>query len=349
MSPDQLVALIVVLGLTFTFTVGFQDGSTIAASAIAARSMHTRHAIALIATFEFLGAIFGGSAVAHTIRSITSWPSRTDLLGVLASCLCAATTWNFLARRYGIPSSSTHALVGGLIGAVIAGSHGFDMLVWTPAGTESGTAGISKVVVSLFISPLIGFGTAFCVFLTLAFLLRRASSKHNKTLSYLQWLAVPALAFGHGTNSTQKSIGVMMLALHAGGRTSVGEIPDWLRISTAFAIACGVLALAPRIVRRVGAIYKQRPIHGLAAESSAAFVAIAGSLLGWTLCVTQVVTSSVVGVGAADRFKRVDWGITKVTLKAWLCTIPGSAIFAALFQIFIFEHLIEHMSKHVVR
>lgn len=334
-----MLGLVVVLCLMFTFTNGFQDGSSVAANALACRAMSKREAVIVVAVFEFFGAIFGGSAVAHSIRGITSWPARPDLLTVLASGLTAAIVWNFAMRRLGVPSSSTHAFVGGLIGAVIAGCGGTQYLITGDWGMLIHPTGIWRVILSLFLSPIVGFALSYIVLAAATKLLVNASSSLNEPLKRLQWLSVPLLAFGHGANDTQKVMGVIALSLSAAGFETGGGIPVWVRLSTAAAMSMGVAALAPGIVKRVGSIYRQRPLHGLVTESVSALIVSFASLTGGPLAASQVIASTVVGAGSADRIKGVQWAVTRDMMRTWLLTIPCSAVLAWLLHCLIFTHL----------
>src|SRR5688572_28944868 len=247
-----MVALVVALGLVFTYTNGFQDGSSVAASAIASKSLSRKQAIILVSTFELLGAMLGGSAVAGTISKISTWPADPSLLPVLASALAAAIFWNFFTRVIGVPSSSTHALVGGVLGAVLAGSGSFHYILLGDFGWVVNASGLSRVILSLFMSPLCGFAVGYVVLIFSVVILRRASNELNTQLKQLQWLAVPLLAFGHGANDSQKTMGLIVLALYSAGLGSRTEVPLWVRAITGIALALGVVSLVPRIVHRVG-------------------------------------------------------------------------------------------------
>lgn len=330
--------LVVALSLLYTYTNGFQDGSSVAASAIACRALTKMQAIALVVVFEVLGALFGGSAVANTIGAITSWPSRPDLLAILSIGLFSAIAWNFITRMLKVPSSSTHALVGGIVGAVVSGSHGWQYIVWGTPGAMMHPTGIWKVVLSLFLSPLIGFGAGYICFMVAIFLLLKATTKINTLLKQLQWLTVAALAFGHGANDTQKAMGVIVLALNAAGLAHQTTIPLWVRILIAFAMALGIISLVPGIVKRVGNIYRMRPLHGLVTEFASAVVVVTGSATGGPVSASQVIASTVMGVGTAQRRKGVHWLIARDMLMAWFLTIPCAGLLAALIQTVI-SHL----------
>lgn len=314
--------MVIVLSLVFSYSNGFQDGSSVAASAIASRALSKRQAVLLVAAFEFMGAILGGSAVAHSIQGITSYPSRPDMLPILASGLTGAIMWNFLTRRLGLPSSSTHALVGGVIGSVIAASDSLEYIVVGQAGGITHPTGLWRVGLSLFISPLVGFALGYFVLRVLVIVFKNASSSLNVSLKEMQWLAVPVLAFGHGANDCQKAMGLVTMALCAAGVEKSAVIPDWVRLLTGLAMVLGVVSLVPRIVYRVGGIYKLRPLHGFAAESTSAAIVTFASLTGGPLAASQVIASTVTGVGFAERKSGVQWLVVFDMIRAWCMTIP---------------------------
>jgi PiT family inorganic phosphate transporter len=334
-NVDVLVPAVIILALVFTYTNGFQDGSSVAASGIASLSMSPRQAILLVSIFEFVGAIAGGTAVAHSIQAIAAWPNSLSLLPVLASGLTAAISWNFLTRFLGIPSSSTHALVGGILGAVCSAGAA-DSIIWGEPNQLWNATGVAKVVCSLLLSPLTGFLAGYVFLIGSTFLLRQATMKVNPLIQKSQWLAVSALAFGHGANDPAKSMGVIILALGAGGVTHLSIVPVYIKVITGVAMVLGVVSFAHTIVKRVGTgIYKLRPLHALCSEMASAVVVVSNSLTGGPVSASQVVASSIMGVGAGARFKGVQWLVAKDMLLAWLLTIPCSALLAALLHVLL--------------
>jgi PiT family inorganic phosphate transporter len=332
-----LLALVITLSLLYTYTNGFQDGSSVAAGPISCRALTRMQAVLLVTVCEFLGAIFGGSAVAYTIRSITSWPDDPALLPVLANGLFAAILWNYITKILKVPSSSTHALVGGIIGSIVAATGSWKYIIWGDPDHILQSTSIYKVVFSLFLSPLIGFFAGFICFFAVLLLLLRASSRANKGLKQMQWLTTAALAFGHGSNDTQKAMGVIVIALNASGVSAEHAIPLWVRLLVGTAMAFGILSLVPGIVRRVGGIYKMRPIHGFVSELSSAAVVLLGSATGAPVSASQIIASTVMGVGAAQRRKGVHWLIARDMLMAWFLTIPCSALLSAASHALIFH------------
>lgn len=336
-----IVVAIIILAFSFTFTNGFQDGSSVTACAIASRALTPIQAVVLVSFFELLGAIFGGTAVTHTIEGITNWPATPDLLPVIMSSLVAAISWNLITRRFGIPSSSTHALVGGMLGSLWAAG-GSSHIVWGNFGNFAQPNGIWKVVLTLIVSPLAGFIAGYLVLLFSTLMLARATMKVNKSLKHLQCFSTSVLAFAHGANDPQKSVGVILLTLHAVGMHASNDnsVPLYLRIASGVAIAMGVAALAPSIVKRVGTgIYRLRNLHALSAETASASVVLFGSLTGGPVSASQVISCSVMGVGSAIRIKGVHWAVAQELLAAWFLTIPCSAILSCGLYMLAFKWL----------
>jgi inorganic phosphate transporter, PiT family len=340
LNTETLTFAVILLGLLYTYTNGFQDGSSVAATAIWSRAMPPWQAIIWVALAEFLGALLGGSAVASAIQSITCYPETPTTLLVLASGLSAAVCWNFITRWARLPSSSTHALVGGVLGAVIADAGGFQYIVWGTPDSLLHPTGLWKVILSLFISPLLGFAGGFLLFLIALIFLQYASTRINKWLNALQIFAVTALAFGHGANDTQKAMGVIVLALNATAATPHTDIPQYVRLLTGGAMVLGIISLSPGIVRRVGGgIYKIQSLHALVAQTAAAGIVSFGSATGGPVSASQIISSSVVGVGAAQRLKGVHWKVVQDMLLAWFLTIPGAAVMAMILHRCLFHWL----------
>ncbi|PWT94863.1 MAG: inorganic phosphate transporter [Candidatus Melainabacteria bacterium] len=339
MNEQVLIPTVIGLSLVFIFTNGFQDGSSVTATAIASRSLTPAQTITLVASAEFLGALLGGSAVANTIQAITNCPADLNLLPVLSSGLLAAIIWNFLTRFVRFPSSSTHALVGGIVGAIITQTGNDKFIVWGSPDNLIHPSGLWKVLVSLFLSPLIGFLAGYLCLILIFIALLRSSTKVNRPLKSMQWLTVGALAFGHGANDTQKAMGVMLLCLKAVGIQTGDEIPLWVRLSTGIVMALGIISLAHGIVKRVGSgIFKIQPVHALASQIASASVILVGSATGGPVAASQVIASTVIGVGSAQRKKGVHWLVARDMLVAWFLTIPGSALLASLIHLALVRH-----------
>lgn len=333
------VPAVIILSLLFTYTNGFQDGSTVAASGIASLAMSPRAAVLLVAAFEFLGAIAGGTAVAHTIQAIALWPTGVAILPILMSALVAAIAWNYVTRFLGIPSSSSHALVGGILGGLFA-SGGSQLIAWGHVNFLWNATGVTKIFASLLLSPLVGFAAGFVLLRLFTVLLSRATMKANEFVQRAQWLAVPALAFGHGSNDPAKSMAVIILALNAAGTEQILAVPVSIKIVTGMAMVLGVVSFAHTIVKRVGTgIYKLRPLHALTSELASAAVVIGNSATGGPVSASQVIASSIMGVGAGARFRGVQWLVAKDMLVAWALTIPCSAFLSAVLYAALFSRL----------
>lgn len=340
MSITALVLIVVVLALVYTFTNGFQDGSSVTAAPIACGAMSELQAMLVVASFEFLGAMLGGSSVVASMHDITSWPKRPDLLPVLITGLTAAVLWNYLTRILRVPSSSTHALVGGLIGAMVASVHGWKYVNIGYVNDVIHSTGVWRVLLSLFISPVIGIAAGYLLLRIFALLLVSATPVMNKVLRGLQWITVPILAFAHGANDTQKAMAMIVFALQACGLSHSGLVPLWARIITGIAMAFGVIMLAPGIVKRVGYdIFKLRPLHGFVVELGSEAVVLTASVIGGPVATSQVISSTVVGVGSSQRMKAVRWLVFRDVFAAWFLTIPCAGLFAYLLYEGVFHYI----------
>ncbi|MBU6452516.1 MAG: inorganic phosphate transporter family protein [Cyanobacteria bacterium REEB67] len=334
MQAYLLFGITLLLGCLFAYTNGFQDGSSVAASPIACRSMTKVMAVVITASFEFCGALFGGSRVASSISQITDYPRDGTFLIVIVCALSGAIIWNFVTRLLRVPSSSTHALVGGLIGAIFASTGNFKYVVFGDFGWLIHPTGVCKVIAALFISPLLGFLAGFVTLHAVRIIFARATSHFSQTLKRMQWLVLPLLAFGHGANDTQKVMGLIVMALSSetfAHGLPAGEIPLWVRLTVGIFMVLGVVAMAPGLVKRVGdGIYRQRPVHGFVTEFASAVVVVTGSAIGGPVSASQVIASTVMGVGYAQRRKGVHWLVAKDMLMAWFLTIPSAGFTAFL-------------------
>ena len=348
MQAEILFGFTLILGCLFAYTNGFQDGSSVAASPIACRSMSKFTAVAVCATFEFCGALFGGSKVASSISQITTYPRNGTFLVVLACALTGAIIWNYVTRILRVPSSSTHALVGGLMGAILASTGNFKYINFGDFGYMLHPTGVCKVIAALFLSPLLGFIAGYLTLHLVTIVCAYATSRLNQTMKRMQWIVLPILAFGHGANDTQKVMGLIVMALSTEGVRQTlgsslveGDIPLWVRVTVGIFMVFGVLAMAPGILKRVGAgIYRQRPVHGFVTELASSVVVLAGSMTGGPVSASQVIASTVMGVGYAQRRKGVHWLVAKDMMMAWFLTIP-SAGFTAFLVYKIFGPLLQ--------
>jgi PiT family inorganic phosphate transporter len=329
------------LVLLFDFTNGFHDASNMVASVIASRAMTPAQSVLVVGFFTFLGPLLGGTAVANTIGKfvvLDDLPTELSLAVVICG-LFAATFWNLLTWWRGLPSSSSHALVGGLAGAVVI-SVGPDHVLWGFSQLAHGeVTGVTKVLLALFLSPLAGFWVGFILQRITLFLFRAASPLINRELRGAQWLSTAGLAFAHGANDAQKSMGILTLCLLISGEISEFIVPFWVVLVCASAITLGTVLGGWRIVRTLAfAIYKIRPLHALNSQISSSGVVFMASLIGAPVSTTHVVSSSIMGIGASERPRAVRWKKAREIGMTWLLTIPGSAV-VAVFSIGVLKLL----------
>ena len=337
-----LAVTTVVIVLVFDYTNGFHDAANIVATVIASRAMTPAQAVIIVGVFEFLGPLLGGTAVANTIGKFVVLDGVAPVLSltILLCGLIGAIVWNLGTWYFGIPSSSSHALVGGLIGAVVV-AVGSEHVAWGIAELANGRlTGIVKVLAALVLSPLIGFWVGFLIHRLLSALLVAAKPAANSRLRGLQFVTAAGLAFSHGANDAQKSMGILTLVLLLGGFIPSFEVPFWVMLACASAITLGIMSGGWRIVRTLGfAIYRVRPIHALGSQLTSAGVILAASIAGAPVSTTHVVATSIMGIGASERPRAVRWAKAKDIATTWLITIPGAALVAiqayALIHLFI--------------
>jgi len=315
--------------LIFEYTNGFHDAANIIATVIASRAMTPVQAVLLVAFFEFLGPLLGGTAVANTIGKFITLDDldRTLALTIVLCGLVGAIAWNLATWWFGIPSSSSHALVGGLAGVVMVAAGG-DHVAWGFGDLLHGELnGVAKVIAALILSPLIGFWVGFVLHRVMLGLLRGARPSINRDLRHLQFVTSAGLAFSHGANDAQKSMGILTLVLVLGGFIPTFEVPFWVMLTCSVAIVLGILSGGWQIVRTLGfSIYKIRPLHALDSQMTAAAVIFSSSMFGAPVSTTHVVASSIMGIGASERPKAVRWGKAFEIVTTWLITIPGAAL-----------------------
>ncbi len=311
--------ILVVFALAFDFLNGIHDSSNVVSTLIFSRAFPPRVALVVTAMAEFSGPFIFGVAVAETIGNEIVTPTSVTLEVILATLL-GAILWNLLTWYFGLPSSSSHALIGGFIGAVITGTG------WQAVHL----GGLAKVLVALFTSPLIGFLFGFIVFKLVTVLCWNVSPKVNEFFKRSQILTGIALALSHGANDAQKTMGIITMALVAGGYLGEFAVPLWVIAICAGMIALGTYMGGWRLIRTLGAkFYRIRPIDGFGSQLASAAVILGNSLLGGPVSTTQGVSSTIMGVGASDRANKVRWGVAGEILTAWLLTIPATALVAA--------------------
>lgn len=334
-EPVLLLAVVTIAAVVcFDLTNGFHDASNMISTLIASRAISPAQSVLLVGGFTLLGPLLGGTAVADTIGSVVSIDDLavTDALSVLLCGLAGAIGWNLLTWWMGLPSSSSHALVGGLTGAVAAG-YGAEHVVWGVSEALSGRpTGIVKVLMALLISPVLGFLVGFLLHRTARFLLRGATPAVNVSLRRAQWFTAAALAFSHGTNDAQKGMGVITLVLVLSGYLTHFDVPIWVMALSALVLTLGTTLGGWRIVRTMGfGLYKLRPLHGLNVQLASGIVILGASAVGGPVSTTHVVSTSIMGVGASERPRAVRWQRAREIAVAWLLTLPGAATLSLLF------------------
>ncbi len=318
---EILIALVILLALAFDFINGFHDTANAIATSVSTRVLSPAKAIIMAAGLNFVGALFS-TKVASTIAKGIVDPSLINNEVIIAGLL-GAIVWNLFTWYYGLPSSSSHALIGGVAGAAVA-SHGFSAL------NARGLA--EKIFLPLITSPIIGFVIALIVMRLIFVLVGNMSpQKVNKHFSKLQIVSAAFMAFSHGSNDAQKSMGIITAALLSAGVISEFHVPVWVVIACASAMALGTSIGGWRIIKTMGSrIIKLEPVHGFAAETSAAMVIIGASLFGKPVSTTHVISASIMGVGATKRMSAVRWTVARNIVNAWVLTAPLSALVAAL-------------------
>jgi len=314
-----LIVALIVLAVIFDFLNGFHDSSNIVATMISSRAFRPRVALGVTALAEFTGPFIFGVAVAKTIGHDIVEPG-TITVAVIMAALLSAILWNLLTWYLGIPSSSSHALIGGIVGAVAVG-----------AGLEAiQLSGLQKVLLALFISPIIGLMAGFLFTKLVFFLARGASPRINWFFKRSQIVTAVALGLSHGTNDAQKTMGVIALGLVTAGYLADFYVPTWVIAISAGAIALGTALGGWRLIKTLGGkFYKIRPVHGFSSQVTSAGVILGASLVGGPVSTTQVVSSSIMGVGSAERLSKVRWGVAWNIAVAWIVTIPATALVAA--------------------
>ena len=323
MSPALVVLLIT--ALFFDFLNGFHDSSNIVATPIASHAMKPRHVLWLAAVMHFVGPFLFGVAVAETIGTGLTDPENVTMTVLIAS-LMAAVIWNLITWWLGIPSSSSHAIIGGLVGAVIIS-----------AGVGAvNVGGLIKVTMALFLSPILGVVVGYLLMQLTLFLARGATPKINGFFRHAQIFTTAGLALSHGANDAQKTMGIITLALLTEGVIDEFVVPTWVIAASASMIALGTATGGWRLIKTLGyRIYKIRPVHGFVAQISGAAVILGAALWGAPVSTTQVMSSAIMGAGSAERLSKVRWLIGYEMMIAWVLTIPISAILAGFLYVLL--------------
>jgi PiT family inorganic phosphate transporter len=328
-----IVVAVVIVALGFDYTNGFHDAANAIATSVSTRALTPRIALILAAVMNFVGALLG-QEVAKTVSDVIEPPSGNHGLVIVLAGLLGAITWNLITWYFGLPSSSSHALIGGLVGAALAAGTGVH---WQTI--------LDKVVIPMVISPLFGFAAAFAVMLAIMWIFRRRSpSKVQRGFRLAQVFSASALALGHGLQDAQKTMGVIFLALIAGGYypATQAELPLWVVIVSASAISLGTYSGGWRIMRTLGRrIIHLDPARGFSAEAVGAAVLYTTAFVYHApISTTHTITSAIMGAGATKRFSAVRWGVARSILVAWVSTFPAAGAVAALVYVilkFVFQ------------
>ncbi len=315
------LVVVLILAVAFDYINGFHDTANAIATSVSTRALRPGWAIAMSAAANFTGALVG-LEVARTVSSgiiDTNVESQT----VIAAALVGAITWNLLTWRLGIPSSSSHALIGGLLGAA---------LISAGIGSWQMDGVLVKVLLPLFASPFIGFVVGLLLMGLLFNIFRRSHpGRLNAGFRRLQVLSAAFMAFSHGSNDAQKTMGIMTLALVTAGIQTTFDPPLWVILTAATALSLGTAAGGWRIIHTMGTkVVKLDPVHGFAAETTAATIIIGASHFGMPVSTTHVISSAIMGVGSSDRLKTVRWSVARSIVTAWILTIPASGTTAAV-------------------
>jgi PiT family inorganic phosphate transporter len=314
-----LLIIIVLLALVFDFTNGAHDSGNAIATVVTTRALSPMNAVIMASFFNFAGAFLG----THVAETIGNGIINTEMLfgfhSMILAALVGAITWNVITWLIGMPSSSSHALIGGLIGASISCS-GWGSLYYETIFT--------KVILPIVISPVGGFIFGYILMLALVWITKNARpNRANRSFQILQVISSGLMALSHGMNDAQKTMGLLALALFIFGMIPEIHVPLWVKIACALAMTLGTLNGGWRIIKTMGSkFFKIEPIHGFASQTSTAGVIFSVSILGAPISTTQVISSSILGVGSTKRFSAVKWGVARNMVMAWIFTIPCSAI-----------------------
>ncbi len=327
---DPVLIAAVLVALAFALTNGFHDAANAIATLVATRAARPLPAIAMASVANLLGPFLLGAAVADTVaRIVTVDPSI--MVPVIGAGLTGAVIWNLATWQRGIPSSSSHALVGGLVGAAIV-SEGLDAVFWGPFANGH-IGGVFGILIGIVLATLLGFGASWVLERVALRLARQATTRASRPVRTAQWLTSAWLAFSHGANDSQKVVGVIGAMLVASGYTSsVGDSGVIVVVACSLALTIGTALGGWRIVKTIGIrIYPLHTIDGIVSQTSSAGVIFGASIGGLPVSTSQVVSSSVVGIGAGRRrWRHISWGIVREIGVAWLTTMPGAAIVAVL-------------------
>ena len=316
------IVVVIAAAMGFNYTNGFHDAANAIATSVSTRALTPRVALAMSAVFNLVGSVFGAKVAKTVGEGIITLPPGRSSLTVVFAALVGAVVWNLLTWYFGLPSSSSQALIGGLIGAALAAG---EQVMWHGV--------YKKVIVPMVVSPFVGFFLGYVVMVAILWLFRRAKpARVTRGFRAAQTVSAAAMSLGHGMQDAAKTMGVVVLALVVGGYQTTFHIPIWVYFMTAFVLALGTYSGGWRIMRTLGRrIIHLDPPHGFAAESTAASVLFVAAIhYGAPISTTHTITSSIMGVGATKRLSAVRWGVAGNIVGAWVMTLPGAALVAAV-------------------
>jgi PiT family inorganic phosphate transporter len=318
---DAILVAVIAAALLFDFTNGFHDAANAVATSISTRAVPPNVALAAAAVLNVIGALVSTHVAATLAKGIVDPGVVTQ--PVILGGLVGAIAWNLLTWWWALPSSSSHCLIGGVAGAVLATS-GSDSVLWSGI--------LHKVLIPTLVAPLVGFAVGIALMVAILWVFRRANpGRLMRRFRIAQLASASVMAFSHGSNDAQKTMGVITLALFAGGHLSALEVPLWVKLASALVIGLGTYSGGRRIIRTLGMrLVKLTPAHGFAAETAASSVLLTTAYLGFPVSTTHVITTSVMGVGATERLSAVKWGLSLDIFAAWLVTLPAAGIVGAL-------------------
>jgi PiT family inorganic phosphate transporter len=320
---EPLLIIFIAIALLFDFLNGFHDSANVVATTIASSAMSTRAALSISALTNFIGPFLFGVAVATTIGTEVVSEEAVTVPTAMAALL-SAIIWNLITWWFGIPSSSSHALIGGFVGAALIG---FGI-------TAIQIEGLTKVLLALFISPILGFIFGFIILAIILWIGRGFSPRINEVFRKGQWITTITLGLSHGTNDAQKTMGILTFGLVAFGVLDEFAVPTWVIAASAGAIALGTALGGWRLIKTMGAgFYRIRAVHAFSSQVAGTIVILGAAILGGPVSTTQVISSTIVGAGSAERVNMVRWGLAGQIAMAWLLTIPATFILGAVFYL----------------
>ncbi len=328
MSDAVATVLVIVFAMGFNYTNGFHDAANAIATSVSTRALTPRFALAMAAVGNLVGSFFGGKVAATVGKGVITAPSSEAGLAVVFAGLVGAIVWNLVTWYFGIPSSSSQALIGGLVGAALV----------APQATVLWSGVVDKVIIPMVLSPVAGLVLGFLVMLAVLWIFRRGHpGRLNRGFRFAQSLSALAMSVGHGLQDAAKTIGIVALTLTIGGYLGANApTPFWVYLMCAAVLALGTYSGGWRVIRTLGRrIIHLGPPQGFAAESTASAVLFTASAYGLPISTTHTITAAIMGVGATKRLRAVRWGVASNIVVAWILTLPASALVAALVYLLV--------------